>query len=89
MPHVVAVLLRRCLEELRRLSATDTLTGLPNRRAFDRRLREEWLGARRYESPLSLLLVDVDGLKQINDEHGRDAALHQAKDDGRNCVRVA
>jgi len=34
---------------------------------------EEWLRARRYNSPLSLLLVDVDGLKQINDERGHAA----------------
>jgi diguanylate cyclase (GGDEF)-like protein len=65
--------LSRRIDELRRLSATDALTGLPNRRAFHARLREEWLRARRYNSPLSLLLVDVDGLKQINDERGHAA----------------
>jgi len=70
---VLGYTLGRRIDELRRLSATDTLTGLPNRRAFDTRLREEWLRARRYESPLSLLLIDVDGLKQINDEHGHAA----------------
>jgi diguanylate cyclase (GGDEF)-like protein len=65
--------LSRRIDELRRLSTTDALTGLPNRRAFHTRLRDEWLRARRYGSPLSLLLVDVDGLKQINDERGHAA----------------
>jgi predicted kinase len=65
--------LGRRIDELRRLSATDSLTGLANRRAFHARLREEWLRARRYGSPLSLLLVDVDGLKRINDEGGHTA----------------
>jgi GGDEF domain-containing protein len=65
---VLGYILGRRIDELRRLSATDSLTGLANRRAFQARLREEWLRARRYGSPLSLRLVDVDGLKRINDE---------------------
>lgn len=65
--------LGRRIDELQRLSATDPLTGLANQRAFRVRLRDEWLRARRYDSPLSLLLVDVDGLKQINDERGHAA----------------
>jgi diguanylate cyclase (GGDEF)-like protein len=68
--------LGRRIDELRRLSTTDPLTGLANRRALQIRLRDEWLRARRYGSPLSLLLVDVDELKQINDERG-----HAAGDD--------
>src|SRR5919106_787012 len=70
---VLGYTLGRRIEELRRLSATDALTGLANRRAFQVRLRDEWLRARRYDSPLSLLLVDVDGLKRINDERGHAA----------------
>lgn len=65
--------LGRRIDELRRLSATDALTGLANRRAFHARLREEWLRSRRFGSPLSLMLVDVDGLKRINDEGGHTA----------------
>jgi diguanylate cyclase (GGDEF)-like protein len=73
---VLGYTLGRRIDELRRLSATDSLTLLANRRAFQARLREEWLRARRYDSPLSLLLIDVDGLKGINDERG-----HAAGDD--------
>lgn len=55
------------------LSTTDPLTGLLNRRAFDERLKLEWRRSQRYLAPLSLLLVDVDGLKQINDRRGHAA----------------
>jgi diguanylate cyclase (GGDEF)-like protein len=67
---VLGYILGRQIDELRRLSTTDSLTRLANRRAFQARLRDEWRRTRRYRSPLSLLLVDVDGLKRINDERG-------------------
>jgi len=70
---VLGYILGRRIDELRRLSATDALTGLANRRAFQTRLGDEWQRARRYGSPLSLLLVDIDGLKRINDERGHAA----------------
>jgi diguanylate cyclase (GGDEF)-like protein len=73
---VLGYVLGRRIDELRRLSTTDALTGLANQRAFQARLRGEWERARRYTSPLSLLLIDIDGLKQINDERG-----HAAGDD--------
>src|SRR5919109_4723077 len=66
-------ILGRRIDELRRLSTTDPLTGLANRRAFQARLRVEWQRAHRYLSPLSLLLIDIDGLKRINDERGHAA----------------
>lgn len=66
----IGYVLGRRIDELRRLSSTDPLTGLANRRAFQMRLREEWRRTRRYASPLSLLLIDIDGLKRINDERG-------------------
>lgn len=64
--------LRRQIDELRRLSSTDPLTGLQNRRGLQMQLRAE---CARLEpsSPLSLLLIDVDGLKSVNDEHGHAA----------------
>ena len=65
--------LGRRIDELRRLSMTDSLTGLANRRAFQVRLQEESRRARRNAWPLSLLLIDVDGLKRINDERGHAA----------------
>jgi diguanylate cyclase (GGDEF)-like protein len=59
--------------ELERLAATDDLTGLPNRRRFHEELAPALAAARRYGSPLSLLLLDLDDLKQINDSHGHEA----------------
>lgn len=60
-------------DELKVLSLTDALTGLPNRRAFDARLTEEVERAKRYKAPLSLLLVDVDHFKSFNDTFGHPA----------------
>jgi len=63
---------------LRELARTDPLTGVLNRRAFAERLREELARSARYGAPLSLLLLDLDGLKQVNDRFGHhqgDAAL--------------
>ena len=60
-------LLGRQTDRLAELSETDALTGLPNRRTLRRRLTYEIRRASRYRVPLSLLLLDVDGLKRIND----------------------
>ncbi|MCP3981215.1 MAG: sensor domain-containing diguanylate cyclase [bacterium] len=60
-------------EHLRVQSLTDPLTGLGNRAAFDTRLREEIHRARRYEQPLSLVLMDVDNFKSFNDQFGHAA----------------
>lgn len=60
-------------DRLRELINTDELTGIANRRHFDQRLSEEVSRARRYGSPLSVLVVDVDRLKQINDTEGHEA----------------
>jgi two-component system cell cycle response regulator len=65
--------LGRQTDRLAALSETDVLTGLPNRRALSRRVTEEFNRSIRYGSPISLLLVDVDGLKQVNDTHGHPA----------------
>jgi two-component system, cell cycle response regulator len=70
---ILGYIFGRQADELRRLSTTDPLTGLGNRRGLYARLRDEWRRSRRYGSPLSLLLIDVDGLKQINDERGHAA----------------
>ncbi len=58
---------------LDRISRLDDLTGLPNRRAFLERLDVEIRRASRYDSPLSLLAIDMDHFKMINDAHGRAA----------------
>jgi diguanylate cyclase (GGDEF)-like protein len=73
---VLGYVLGRQADILRRLSKTDSLTGLCNRRALDDRVRDEWRRAARYGSPLALLLIDIDGLKRINDQLG-----HRAGDD--------
>ena len=52
---------------------TDALTGIMNRRAFDFRLQEEMERALRYETSLSLVMVDVDAFKPYNDEFGHPA----------------
>ncbi len=62
--------LQRANEELARLSRTDGLTGLANRRHFDEVLRAEWLRLRREKQHLSLLLTDVDFFKRYNDTYG-------------------
>lgn len=70
--------LGRQADRLLELSQTDPLTGLSNARMFQARLREEFARARRYRHPLSLLFIDVDGLKAVNDRGGHvagDAAL--------------
>jgi diguanylate cyclase (GGDEF)-like protein len=56
----------------------DSLTGLFNRRAFERKMEEEFERSKRYQHPLSLLILDIDNFKTINDtygHHGGDTAL--------------
>jgi diguanylate cyclase (GGDEF)-like protein len=60
-------------DELRRLAVTDALTGLPNRRRFFEALKDEVRRARRYQTPLALLLIDFDDFKRLNDTYGHQA----------------
>lgn len=72
--RIEAIMRRREeLTEVRREAYRDALTGLGNRRAFDKALRKEFVRARRYEHPLGLVLIDADGLKRINDNLGHEA----------------
>ena len=57
----------------RRMAQVDPLTGISNRLAFENRLSDEWTRARRYDRPLGLLLLDLDGLKRVNDRDGHQA----------------
>ena len=66
----------RAEAELSILAATDGLTGLANRRTFDSHLESEWLRAAREDTPLSLLLVDIDYFKAFNDAYGHQAGDH-------------
>jgi diguanylate cyclase (GGDEF)-like protein len=61
------------LTRIHLLSLTDDLTGLPNRRAFMRRLQDEVGRVQRYGNPLSLALIDLDGFKAVNDKFGHAA----------------
>lgn len=61
---------------LARESETDALTGLANRRHFDAFLSREWNRAARTQSPLSLLMVDIDHFKKYNDHYGHLAGDH-------------
>jgi diguanylate cyclase (GGDEF)-like protein len=68
----------RLVAELRLAASTDPLTGLLNRRAFERRCARELARARRTGEPFAALSIDVDRFKQINDRQGHaagDAAL--------------
>ena len=51
----------------------DTLTGLPNRNAYNERLETELARWKRYHSPLSLIIWDIDHFKSINDNYGHKA----------------
>lgn len=67
-------------ERLRELSATDGLTGIANRRAFDEALVREWERALRAGEPLSVVMADIDFFKRYNDRYGHlagDACLRQ------------
>jgi diguanylate cyclase (GGDEF)-like protein len=84
----LGALLRRELKKRQRaerrlaaLAATDSLTGLANRRQLDVTLNREWLRAQRARKPLSVLMIDVDHFKAFNDRHG-----HQGGDDALRAV---
>jgi diguanylate cyclase (GGDEF)-like protein len=63
----------RLLEEMKHIARTDFLTGLPNHRYFQQTLKSEMGRAERHERPLSLLVVDLDFLKSVNDRFGHPA----------------
>lgn len=60
-------------QELIRISSSDSLTGIANRRYFEEALSVEWRRARRHSNPVALLVCDVDYLKLYNDTYGRTA----------------
>lgn len=85
-PHEIIIITRditerKALEEqLSQLALTDSLTGLHNRRSFDDMLDREWQRTLRTGSPTSLLLLDLDHFKLLNDTYG-----HTVGDD---CLRA-
>ncbi|WP_243364041.1 GGDEF domain-containing protein [Fundidesulfovibrio terrae] len=85
-------LLGREEERLSRLAMLDELTGLANNRLFGARLEECLVASRRSGRPLSLLLVDMDRFKDINDSHGHqagDLALKTAASVIRSSIRAS
>jgi len=71
-------------EKLAAQALTDGLTGLANRRSFDETLSREWERTLREGSQLSLLLIDIDSFKALNDKYG-----HQVGDDYLRTISVA
>jgi diguanylate cyclase (GGDEF)-like protein len=70
---LVTLVVSRLVSELKRASRHDPLTGLLNRRAIDEALAAEVQRARRLGAPFSVLMLDVDHFKPINDTHGHAA----------------
>ena len=63
----------RAEQELAKLAATDPLTGLPNRRFFEEVGNAELHQVQRFRKPASLMMIDIDRFKCINDTHGNAA----------------
>ena len=79
---------RERTQELERLSMTDALTGVANRRCFDQRFEAEWNHLQRTESPLSLILIDIDHFKILNDCLGHAEGDHVLASVGELLRRV-
>ena len=75
--------LERDLQERTRLATTDTLTGLANRARFMSRAAQELARTARYGGPLSVLMLDIDHFKVVNDTHGHQAGDHVLESLGR------
>lgn len=82
-----AILLHRMLarrrlaeDEMRLLAATDSLTGLPNRRALLEFAQREFARSRRYARPLAILFLDLDHFKRVNDGYGHAAGDRVLRD---------
>lgn len=71
--------LNEAKEQLEKISLTDGLTNLANRRHFDQFLEQEWARAQRLSTPLALIMLDIDYFKPFNDHYGHPA--------GDECLR--
>ncbi|MFZ6027842.1 MAG: diguanylate cyclase [Chloroflexota bacterium] len=82
----------RLFEETQRLAISDSLTGLFNRRHFMDLAQREYERAQRYQKPLSLLMLDIDHFKKVNDTYGHlagDLALQVLSDLCRKQLRTS
>jgi len=75
---------------LEKLGTSDSLTGIPNRRAFDKTSDQEWARGLRSSLPLSFCMIDIDFFKQFNDNYGHglgDECLKHVAAALRGCVQ--
>lgn len=80
----------KLFEKIQKQAATDGLTGLVNHRAFYEALEKELWRSRRYGGTISLIMVDVDSLKKVNDTHGHragDKAIREISKKIKQCIR--
>jgi diguanylate cyclase (GGDEF)-like protein len=80
----------RLTMQLKRQAVTDPLTGLYNRRSFSKALRRMAEHADRYNEPVSLLMIDIDKFKSVNDTHGHaagDDVIKAVADTILSCIR--
>lgn len=75
------------LAEAEKQSMTDGLTGLYNRRSFDSLMQREVALAERHQHPLSIVMIDMDQFKQVNDTYGHAAGDYMLKAFA-DCVRI-
>ncbi|WP_395340170.1 GGDEF domain-containing protein [Ningiella sp. W23] len=75
-------------QELEKLSASDALTGLMNRRYFDKRLLAECRRSRREQRPLSIAMLDIDFFKKINDNYGHLAGDECLKEFAQTLTKI-
>ncbi|MGB8508599.1 MAG: diguanylate cyclase, partial [Pyrinomonadaceae bacterium] len=76
------------LDSCEEAAFTDHLTGLANRRRFERQLEREVARAARYGHPFCLLLLDIDNFKEVNDKAGHDAGDEALRLVG-NCIQAS
>src|SRR5919206_4480565 len=82
--------LRATKSQLEKLSVTDGLTGLYNHRHFQERLADEFRRAQRYADPVSLIMLDLDHFKDVNDRYGHpfgDRVLRETAELIRTSIR--
>jgi len=79
---------KRAEQKIRRLAEEDPLTGLPNRRLFQKRLAETFADIDTLERQDALLLLDIDRFKTINDEHGHDVGDRVITEVGQRIASV-
>ena len=86
--EALAVELKDANHKLRELAIRDELTGLYNHRYFQDKLENELTRCKRYEHPLSLLLLDLDYFKKVNDTYGHPAGDHVLREVGATLSKL-